>query len=144
MYCTIDDLRKQSSDEFLNRCTDDAGSGEIDQSIVDEKIMDAQTEIDSYCRAQYPVPFQVVPGLIRKLAVDIALYHLMSRRGFDEESADAILVKRYRDAVKILENLAKGIVTIGPAVAGAPTPQPQQATIISPPRRFSRTSMEGF
>jgi phage gp36-like protein len=144
MYCTIDDLRKQSSDEFLLRCTDDDGTGEINQTTVDEKIEDAQMEIDSYCRAQYPVPFQVVPGLIRKLTVDIALYNLVSKRGIDEDSPDAILVKRYRDAVKLLENLAKGIVTIGPMVAGEPSPQPQQAAIVSPPRLFTRTSMKGF
>ena len=144
MYCTVDDLRDQSSEEFLIRCTDDAGVGAIDQTVVEKKIADAQTEIDSYCRAQYTVPFQVVPGLIKKLAVDIALYNLVSKRGLDEESPDVILVKRYRDAVKLLENLAKGIVTIGPAAAGGIGPQPQQATIVSQRRRFSRTSMDGF
>ena len=144
MYCTVDDLRDQSSEEFLIRCTDDAGVGAIDQTVVEKKIADAQTEIDSYCRAQYAVPFQAVPGLIKKLTVDIALYNLISKRGLDEESPDVILVKRYRDAVKLLENLAKGIVTIGPTAAGEPSPQPQQATIVSQRRRFSRTSMDGF
>lgn len=144
MYCTIDDLRSQSSNEVLIRCTDDEGTGEIDQAIIDEKINDAQMEIDSYCRAQYPVPFDPVPGLIRKLTVDITLYNLISRRGLDEDSPDVILVKRYRDAVKLLENLAKGIVTIGPVAVGAPSPMPQQASIVSSPRRFSRGSMEGF
>ena len=144
MYCTVDDLRNQSSEDFLIRCTDDAGLGVVDQAIVEDKIADAQTEIDSYCRAQYSVPFQTVPGLIKKIAVDIALYNLVSRRGMDEESPDVILVKRYRDAVKLLENLAKGIVTIGPAAAGDPKPQPQQATIVSQHRRFTRRSMDGF
>ena len=144
MYCTVDDLRNQSSEEFLIRCTDDAGLGVVDQEIAEGKIADAQTEIDSYCRAQYSVPFQTVPGLIKKIAVDIALYNLVSRRGMDEESPDVILVKRYRDAVKLLENLAKGIVTIGPAATGDPKPQPQQATIVSQRRRFTRRSMEGF
>ena len=144
MYCTIEDLRSQSSDEVLVRCTDDEGTGEIDQAIIDEKINDAQMEIDSYCRAQYSVPFDPVPGLIRKLTVDITLYNLISRRGLDEDGPDVILVKRYRDAVKLLENLAKGIVTIGPTSAGAPAPMPQQASIVSSPRHFSRRSMEGF
>ena len=144
MYCTVDDLRNQSSEEFLIRCTDDAGLGAVDQEIAEDKITDAQTEIDSYCRAQYSVPFQTVPGLIKKIAVDIALYNLVSRRGMDEESPDVILVKRYRDAVKLLENLAKGIVTIGPAAAGDPKPQPQQAKIFSQRRRFTRRSMDGF
>ena len=144
MYCTIDDLRSQSSEDVLIRCTDDEGTGVIDQAIITEKINDAQMEIDSYCRAQYPVPFDPVPGLIRKLTVDITLYNLISRRGLDEDSPDVILVKRYRDAVKLLENLAKGIVTIGPVAVGAPSPMPQQASIVSSPRRFSRGSMEGF
>ena len=144
MYCTVDDLRKQSSEEFLLRCTDDDGAGEINQAIIDEKISDAQMEIDSYCRTQYAVPFETVPGLIRKLAVDIALYNLVSKRGIDEESPDVILVKRYRDATKLLENLAKGIVTIGPITDGGPAPQPQQASVFSSPRRFNRGSMRGF
>ena len=144
MYCTVDDLRDQSSAEFLIRCTDDAGVGAIDQTVVEKKIIDAQTEIDSYCRAQYAVPFQAVPGLIKKIAVDIALYNLISKRGLDEESPDVILVKRYRDAVKLLENLAKGLVTIGPGAAGESRPQPQQATIFSQRRRFTRDSMDGF
>lgn len=144
MYCTVDDLRSQSSEDVLIRCTDDEGTGVIDQAIITEKINDAQMEIDSYCRAQYPVPFDPVPGLIRKLTVDLTLYNLISRRGLDEDSPDVILVKRYRDAVKLLENLAKGIVTIGPAAAGAPPPMPQQASVVSSPRRFSRSNMEGF
>ena len=43
MYCTVDDLRDQSSEEFLIRCTDDAGVGAIDQTVVEKKIADAQT-----------------------------------------------------------------------------------------------------
>lgn len=144
MYCTLEDLKQQSSDDFLIRCTDDAGTGTIVEAIVTEKIEDADAEIDSYCRSQYAVPFSIVPGLIRKLSVDIALYNLVSRRGMDEESPDVILLKRYQAAIKLLENLAKGLVTIEPTAAGEAAPQPQQTSIKSSPRRFSRGSMEGY
>lgn len=145
MYCTIDDLIKQSSAEVLIRCTDDDGSEEINQEIITEKILDAQTEIDSYCSSQYSVPFAPVPGLIKKLAVDITLYHLISRRGLAEDSPDVILVRRYKDAVKLLENLAKGLVTIG---AGTDLSKSvlaaQQVNIRSSERHFTRKKMRGF
>lgn len=144
MYCTIDDLLKQSSEEFLIRCTDDENTGDINPDIIAEKIEDAQTEIDAYCRAQYAVPFTTVPGLIKKLCVDIALYNLISRRGLDEDSPDAILVKRYRDAVKLLENLAKGLVTIGAGTDLSSAPLVQQAIIQSSKRHFTRNKMRGF
>lgn len=145
MYCTIDDLLKQSSAEVLIRCTDDEGNEEINQDIVTEKIIDAQTEIDSYCRSQYNVPFAPVPGLIKKLAVDIALYNLISRRGLHEDSPDIILVKRYKDAVRLLENLAKGIVTIGTGTdMSTAALAAQQVNIQSAKRHFTRDKMRGF
>jgi phage gp36-like protein len=143
-YCTLDDLRKQVPEDKLIQLTDDEGTGAIAEPIVDEAIENATAEVDAYAQSQYPVPFNPVPQIVRKFAVDIALYHLFSRRGFDtsDESADKIILQRYKDAVKFLENLAKGLVSIGPAAQA--TPQPQPATVQGPPRIFTRDKMEGF
>lgn len=145
MYCTVEDLLQQSSEEFLLKCAADPDTNELDEAVAQQKIIDAQTEIDAYCQAQYPVPFAPVPGIIRKLAVDIALYNLLSKHGYDEEDADVIIVKRYQSAIRLLESLAKGTVKLGEAAAGgganllAP-----QAAFQNPPRVFSRSSMRGY
>ncbi|MDR3561901.1 MAG: DUF1320 domain-containing protein [Negativicutes bacterium] len=142
MYCTLDDLINQSSEAVLIKMTDDDDTGEINQTIVDRAIDDAQGEIESYCESRYALPFSPVPGIIRKVAVDIAIYNLLSRRGYDKDSEDQGIVQRYKDSIKFLQNLANGVVTVGPRV---PSPnQPQTNTIKSSQRIFSRSRMEGF
>ncbi|MGE5607419.1 MAG: gp436 family protein [Bacteroidota bacterium] len=141
-YCVLDDLKKQVSEQVLVGLTDDE-SLEIKQEIVDSAIRDADAEINGYARTQYDVPFNPVPEIIRKLSVDISLYNLFSRRGFDKDK-DANIVDRYKAAIRFLENLAKGVVTVG-VTSGHPAPAPPQGVEIkSDTRIFSRDSMKGF
>ncbi len=144
MYCTLDDLKAQVSEAVLVELTDDEGTGQVDQARVDAAITAATDEINGYCQARYPVPFDPVPGFIRKLAVDIALYNLFSRRGYNdqaEEGGDKAIIDRYRAAVRTLENIAKGVVTLG---VPNPPPATDGTDIRSNPRIFSRERLEGF
>lgn len=138
VYCTLEDIKKQVSERALLACADDQGLGVPDQAVVDEAIRNAQAEIDAYAAARYPVPFSPVPQVIKKICVDIAIYHLFSRRGFDPEKAeDQVVVDRYRAAVKFLQDLARGLVQIGVA-------QPSQegsAQFTSSPRVFTREAL---
>lgn len=150
MYCTIKDLQDQASDQVLITLTDDEGiapesldeAGEAIHTRLTKAIIDATNEINSYCQARYPVPLDPVPGFINKLSVDIALYNLFSRRGYDEDTADKAIIDRYKAAVKNLENIARGLVTLG--VADAPAPQDNTTVINSGGRIFSREKMSGF
>lgn len=148
MYCSIDDLKKQVSEQVLIRLVDDedtdpdnladAGPELLDR--LDTAITKAADEINGYCQLRYPVPFNPVPGLIRSMAVDIALYNLFSRRGYDEDTADKSILDRYKSAVKTLEFISKGIVTLG-----VPAPKPAaEVNIQGPGRVFSREKMSGY
>jgi phage gp36-like protein len=141
MYCTLDDLKAQAPEQVLVHLSDDEGIGQINQARVDAAIAAATDEINGYCQARYPVPFEPVPGFIRKLAADIALYNLFARRGYDEESADKAVVDRYRAAVRTLENIARGLVTLG---APEPAPAAEGLDVRSRERVFSREKLEGF
>lgn len=141
MYCTLEDLKKQVREEVLVELTDDERLGQVNTERVNRAIEDASALIDSYASARYPVPLDPVPAVIRRVAVDIALYNLFSRRGFDEEkSADKAIVDRYKGALEFLELLAKGLVSIGvsqpPAEGGA--------AIRSAGRTFTRKTLEGW
>lgn len=141
MYCTLDDLTAQVPADVLRTLTDDAGAGAIDQAKIDRAIQQAQSEIDAYAQKQYPVPFDPVPDIIVKVCADIALYNLFSRRGFTEDGGDRVIQERYKAAVKLLENLAKGLVTLG----GAPAPPPPEGPRFEGPERiFSRESLKGM
>lgn len=140
MYCTLDDLKRQIPETTIRTLTDDEGTGEINMPRVEQAIADAEAEINAYAQKQYPVPFNPVPEIIRKLAVDIAIYNLFSRRGFSEESGDKIVQDRYKAAVKLLENLARGVVQLG---AAAPPP-PEGPRFDGPGRIFTRDSLKGM
>lgn len=151
MYCTNQDLADQASEQTLIHMTDDealspetlAEAGPEILSRLEKSIRDATDEINGYCQARYPVPFNPVPGIIRKLTVDIALYNLFSRRGYDEDSADKSIVDRYKAAIKTLENIAKGLVTLG--TTNAPAPQASEVTAFSSNQRiFSRQKLHGM
>ncbi|MCC5911326.1 MAG: DUF1320 domain-containing protein [Clostridiaceae bacterium] len=140
MYCTVEDLLKQVSRDMLIMLTDDEGDGEIQEGNAQKAIADASNEINAYCQTRYTTPFNPVPGILNKVAVDIALYNLFSRRGFDEDSADVSIVHRYKNAVKILEGISKGTVTLG-----QPTPTPEREIKVKSNRKiFSRDKMRGF
>jgi len=82
----------------------------IDSDVITRAIADADAEIDSYCASQYePLPFSPVPVMVRKLSVDIAIYHLYARRkGATEERK-----RRYDEAIRFLRDAARGNVLLG-------------------------------
>lgn len=148
MYCTIEDLKRRLPESVLIELTDDEGSepagldqaGEEIIARLNEAIADATNEINGYCQARYPVPFDPVPGFIRKLAVDIAAYNLFSRRGYSEDSADKSVIDRYRAAVRTLENIARGLISLG-----APEPLfSSEVEVRGQTRVFSRQKLEAF
>ena len=139
-YCILDDISEQIPEEELISLTDDANVGVIDTSITDRAVADADAEIDGYCGRQYSVPLDPVPGIIRKFSVDICIYNLFSRR----QGAPEDRRTRYKDAIKFLENVAKGIVTLGvddPDSTPSDTHAPQ---ISSSERIFSRSKLKGY
>ncbi|WP_051273246.1 gp436 family protein [Desulfotruncus alcoholivorax] len=139
MYCTLDDLLGRVPEHVIIDCTDDEDTGQINEGRVNQAIEDATSEINSYCMANYDVPFNPVPNVIKKHCVDIALYNLMSRRGFDEEKgSDRIIQERYKSSVRVLENIARGLITLGVA-----NPPPENAvSILSNGRKFNRHRLD--
>lgn len=108
-YCTLDDLKKVLPEARLVKLTDDEGLGQIDTARVDEAIAQADGEIDTYLGGRYGVPLSSVPPLVKRCSCDIAVYHLYSRRV--EELPEARSA-RYRDAVRTLEKIAAGKITL--------------------------------
>lgn len=147
MYCSLEDLTGRMSEDKILELVDFESTGDINgteaQKRLNDALSDADAEINSYCQRRYQVPFEPVPDFIKKLAIDITLYNLFSLRGFDEDSPDKVIADRYKGAVKTLENLAKGIVTIGQPET-LPTDTVNRPSITGPDRVFSREKMSGY
>lgn len=110
MYITIADLRSHVPERDLRQLTDDEQMGSVNQDRVDEAIGYASELIDGYLRGRYTLPLSTVPELVKKLAVDLAVYRLFSRRvGLMAEEVEA----RYRNAVKLLEQVQRGVLSMG-------------------------------
>ena len=82
----------------------------VNSEVITQAIADADAEIDAYCGSQFSgLPFSSVPDIIRAKAVDIAIYHLYSRR----QGAPEWRAKRYDDAIKFLAKVSEGKITFG-------------------------------
>ena len=142
-YSTQTDIEKMLPASDVVDLTDDEGTGAQVAARVSEAITQADAEIDSYCGGRFTVPFTTVPDIVKKCSVDIAIYNLYSRR---VESIPDTRSERYRNAIRQLEGIAKGIISIGE------DPEPTASTGASyaecnkteSDRIFTMTKMRGF
>ncbi len=140
-YSTIDDIRKLVPEDELTALTDDESLGAVDQGRVTEAIEQADAEIDSYCAVRYMVPVSPVPGLLKKFSVDIAVYSLYSRA---VQSVPEVRSERYRSAVRQLEGISKGTLTLGVREAQPSEVTGAETNMRSDTAVFTRKGMEGF
>ena len=140
-YSTIDDIRKLLPEMELLALTDDEALGAVNQGRVDEAIAQADAEVDSYCAVRYRVPVTPVPGLLKKLSVDIAVYALYSRA---VQSVPEVRAERYRSAIRQLEGISKGTLTLGVEDAQGAGTDGAETNKTSDTSVFNRSGMEGF
>lgn len=115
MYCDYEDLVVQVDEGALLEAADmTAPPGDpqsaSERDTVTPSIINASAEVAGYLARRYKLPSSPVeaPAMLRKLAADIAIYNIFSRKGFDfsEEVRDHIIVRRYREAIEYLKAVA--------------------------------------
>jgi len=141
-YCTKTDIEKMIPATDVTALTDDEGTGAQVAARVSEAIAQADSEIDGYCGVRYSVPFSPVPAVIKKFSVDIAVYNLYSRR---QEEIPETRSERYKNAIKFLEMLAKGTISLG--IEPEPTATSNsyaETNKTTNDRIFTRDKLKGF
>lgn len=132
-YCSEDDILRMLPQAELAELT--AESGDIpDPEVVAAAINQAGAEIDSYLQVRYSLPLSPTPGLIKPLGVDLAIYHLYSRRGV----MPPVRRQNYEAALSFLKAVAAGQAGLG-EVAGEPS-----AEVSGAGRLFSRNELEDW
>jgi len=139
-YCIQDDILNQLEESALIELTDDENTGAVVEAVVARAIADADATIDAYCQGRYSVPLSPVPEKIRQVSVDIAIYNLYSRRG---DVIPEVRKDRNREAVRFLEKVADGKITLG-AATPCPTNTENTVSIDGSDRIFTRDKMAGF
>ena len=117
MYSSQSDIERLIPPDTIYQLTNDGVAGGTDTDVLEESIRQADAEIDSYCGTFLTVPFVVVPDIIKKISVDIAIYNLYSRK---VEEIPPARNDRYKNAIRQLEGISKGTISIG-AVQGEVT-----------------------
>jgi phage gp36-like protein len=135
-YCTEDDLLQMIPQSELAELT--AESGEVpDSLILNEAISKAAAEIDSYLGVKYVVPLAAPPARVKALAVELAIYHLYSRRSV----VPPVRQQNYEEAVAFLKQVAAGqAVIVGPQ-GEPPTLTKEVTDANSAIRVFSRDTL---
>ena len=112
-YSVLTDLQNGLRADALIQLTDDENTGQVNQDVVNEAIARGDAMINSYCSSKFIVPFAVpAPDIIRMLSEDVAIYHLYARRG---EEIPGSVNDKFRNALKQLADIAKGLVDLGVA-----------------------------
>jgi len=142
MYCTLEDIKKAISEKNLIELTDDQGGGAIDTEKVQDAIEYAEQLINGYLRGRYPIPLEPVPELIRRLAVDIAVYQLYSRR-FELDMPES-MIQRRKETIKLLELIQAGKIQIGVETSDSPGQGYYRVSKNDEDREFSKTLLNRF
>jgi phage gp36-like protein len=108
MYCTQQDIIDRYGESELIVAADNDGDGEADENIVAKALEDASEEIDTFLAIRYTLPLNPAPAILKRLCVDMALYHMSMPPAITEEKR-----KRYDDAIKLLTKISEGKVTLG-------------------------------
>lgn len=128
-YATCADLLADADPVLVAQLT---GTDEPDEDKITRALENASGEIDSFLASRYPVPLADPPVVLRKYAVDIALYEMQKLRqlGDLEDSR-----QRYEDALRFLMRVNEGKLNLGPAPSeGEAVPVPNGIAFHAPPR----------
>lgn len=101
-------------------------------AVINARLIDADSAINGYLATRYPVPLATVPRLVVVAACDLARYAI-----YDDMATEAI-TNRYKDAVKLLESISKGVVNLGVDTSGNKPSTNNAAQIESAGKAFGR------
>lgn len=118
-YASQSDLKARYEDDAaVAELTFDSASGTPDASVLDEAILDAEGQIDSYVANRYKIPVDVssdttLAARMKNLTLDLACYALELRSGKVTEDR----VKARDDAIEYLVRISRGEALLPSATA---------------------------
>lgn len=141
-YATTADLIRRFGEAEVLQLSDHDITGEIDEAVVAQALADADEVIDGYVSGRYAVPLTPVPALVAMVACDLARHRLHR-----DAPTEAVLAA-HKQAMALLDDIAKGKVTLRAAGITAAEAQPSvdsdSPRLVGPGRQFSGRGLSGF
>ncbi|MDI6853156.1 MAG: DUF1320 domain-containing protein [Deltaproteobacteria bacterium] len=138
-YSSQNDLLTMIAPEELAELTAEAGDLP-DELVAEEAIAQADAEINAYLGSRYAVPVTPTPPRVKALSVDMAIYHLYSRRSV----IPPVRRDKYEAALAFLKAVAAGMVGLEGAGGDTSGGVGEVAELQSEPRLFSRTGLKDW
>ncbi|GGI81688.1 hypothetical protein GCM10007978_19420 [Shewanella hanedai] len=139
VYATSGQMIARFGEDELISLTDRDGSvGGIASNVLDVAIKDATALINGYLAGRYTLPLATPPAMLERLCCDIARY------GLYDNGASEQVSKRFDDAVRFLEMVAAGKITLGITTQGGSPVSNDLPTIESDGAVFNRRNSTGF
>lgn len=111
-YAVIADLIPRYVPEGVAKnITDDEAYAEVDETLVNQCLADAETLVDSYLVDVYSLPLASVPEIIKSETCQIARFYVYERKGLLEESPH--VKTSFEDALKLLGKIQSGELKMG-------------------------------
>jgi len=120
---------------------DDPAATAPDEAVLATAIANVEELVDGYLRGRYELPFIAVPSMVRGLAVNLLRHELYVRR--PEGDVPEPVKVAYANAIKVLEQIRDGRVTLGVA-SGKAAPAPLEIRVKSRPQRFGGDEWERY
>lgn len=122
-YATPQDLIDRLGAREATAISDRSGTGQPDIAALTLALASAEDEVNGYVRRRYLLPLTssdtgqpAIPLMLTRLVIDIARYRQTGTEIMETET----IRNRFKDAVKVLEQISRGEINLGPLVlAGA-------------------------
>lgn len=129
-----------SEQDLVELTSSSATSTVVDEDVVDFIVAEAEAEVDGYLGTRHALPLATVPPMVKSLAARITRYRLRLRK---DGTVSEQMEKDYQSAIKLLENIRDGKVTLGAQPEAAPNTETVIRTKAGSPV-FGRSNLSGF
>lgn len=143
MYLSPEELLAFMPGKSVAQLTnDDPKAEKADMAKVQEAVRAAEELADGYLRGRYALPLSTVPTLLRDVVRTIARFKLYERR--PESKMPETVMETYRAAVKTLEQIRSGRITLGVAATAEPVPERGEHRMSAPAAYFSDAMRKAY
>lgn len=143
MYLTPEEMLSFLPEQAVIELTNDDPRGkEPDMDKVEEALRAAGELVDGYLRGRYELPLSTVPTLLRDVVRTIARFKLYERR--PESDMPETVMETYKAAVKTLEQIRNGRITLGVAATAEALPERGEHRISAPAAFFSSSMKKAY
>lgn len=116
IYASAQDLIDELGEREATALSDREKTGLTNVAALDRALANATDEVNAYVGRRYALPLgngagvlTTAPTVLQRLTIDVARYRMSGTEIMETEAVR----NRFKDAVKLLEQIASGLVSLG-------------------------------